>query len=167
MLSALGDATTSLRDESARTVLRRFADLSGAELAQILCELADEAGGRLAQQGLDPAEQTVRYQVDVRYHGQGFEIPIDVGPSWLDDVDGDGGEEPALARLAGAFDAEHNRLFGFLLEVDHEMVNARATVTGPRPDVARCTSGRGTATRSAPWSTPTRSTWPARSRARS
>ena len=29
VLCALGDATTSLRDESARTVLRRFADLSG------------------------------------------------------------------------------------------------------------------------------------------
>ena len=30
-----------------------------------------------------------------------------------------------------AFDAEHERLFSFLLTVDHELVNARATVTGP------------------------------------
>jgi N-methylhydantoinase A len=129
LLCALGDATTSLRDESARTVLRRFAELSGADFAGVLRELAEEAGRRLTGQGLDPAEQTVRYSVDVRYHGQGFEIPIDVDPAWLDD-------DGALARLASAFDAEHNRLFSFLLEVDHEMVNARATVTGPRPDVA-------------------------------
>ncbi|HSP36531.1 MAG TPA: hypothetical protein VLR26_02130, partial [Frankiaceae bacterium] len=27
-------------------------------------------------------------------------------------------------------------LFSFLLDVDHEIVNARATVTGPKPDVA-------------------------------
>ncbi|MGY1712231.1 hydantoinase/oxoprolinase family protein [Geodermatophilus sp. SYSU D00758] len=129
VLCALGDATTSLRDESARTVLRRFGQLTGAELAQVLRELADEAGARLAGQGLAREEQTVGFQVDVRYHGQGFEIPVDVDPSWLDAGD-------PLAELGKAFDAEHDRLFSFLLDVDHELVNARAAVTGPRPDVA-------------------------------
>ncbi len=87
VLCALGDATTSLRDESARTVLRRFAELSGQELADLLGELAEAAGTSLAEQGLDPADQTVSYQVDVRYHGQGFEIPIEVQPEWLEDPD--------------------------------------------------------------------------------
>jgi N-methylhydantoinase A len=137
LLCALGDATTSRRDESARTVLRRFGQLTGAELAQILRELADEAGERLAAQGLPREEQTVGYQVDVRYHGQGFEIPVAVDPSWLDGDGGSGrGDADALTRLGEAFDAEHDRLFSFLLQVDHELVNARATVTGPRPDVA-------------------------------
>jgi len=130
VLSALGDATTSLRDESARTVLRRFADLSGTELADLLRELAKSASTSLTEQGLDAAEQTVGYHVDVRYHGQGFEIPIVVDPEWLEDPD------TALSRLAASFDAEHDRLFSFLLSVDHELVNARATVTGPRPEVA-------------------------------
>ena len=130
VLCAMGDATTSRRDESARTVLRRFADLSGADLVGILRELADDAGQRLADQGTPRADQTVTYQVDVRYHGQGFEIPVPVDPGWLDDPDG------AFGKLAETFDAEHNRLFSFLLDVDHELVNARATVTGPRPDVA-------------------------------
>jgi N-methylhydantoinase A len=125
VLCALGDATTSRRDESARTVLRRFGQLEGGELGQMLRELADEAGGRLAEQGLPREQQTVGYQVDVRYHGQGFEIPVDV-----DDPDA------SLAALGERFDAEHNRLFSFLLDVDHEIVNARATVTGPKPDVA-------------------------------
>ncbi len=130
VLCALGDATTSLRDESARTVLRRFADLSGSELVGLLGELAEDAGSSLTDQGLDPAEQTVGYQVDVRYHGQGFEIPIEVDPAWLEDPDN------ALTRMSEGFDAEHERLFSFLLTVDHELVNARATVTGPRPEVA-------------------------------
>jgi N-methylhydantoinase A len=137
VLCALGDATTSRRDESARTVLRRFAQLEGGELAQTLRELADEAGQRLADQGLPRAEQSVGYQVDVRYHGQGFEIPIDVDPGWLDDPGA------ALHTLGERFDAEHNRLFSFLLDVDHEIVNARATVTGPRPDVAPVTLAEG------------------------
>jgi N-methylhydantoinase A len=124
-LCALGDATTSRRDESARTVLRRLGELTGAELTRMLRELAEDAGRRLAAQGLPADQQTVGYQVDVRYHGQGFEIPVDV-----DDPDTD------LTALGERFDAEHNRLFSFLLDVDHEVVNARATVTGPKPDVA-------------------------------
>ncbi|MGK5112064.1 hypothetical protein [Geodermatophilus sp. CPCC 205506] len=136
LLCALGDATTSRRDESARTVLRRFGQLTGAELAQILRELADEAGERLAAQGLAREDQTVGFQVDVRYHGQGFEIPVEVDPAWLDDGGAGRGGAGALAELGRAFDAEHDRLFSFLLDVDHELVNARATVTGPKPDVA-------------------------------
>jgi N-methylhydantoinase A len=126
VLCALGDATTSARSESARTVLRRFGDLTSADLAEILAELAADAGGRLADQGVTEADQTTAYQVDVRYHGQGFEIPIPVA-------------EPDLTALAAAFDAEHERLFSFLLTVDHELVNARATVTGPRPSVGAVT----------------------------
>lgn len=126
VLCALGDATTSARSESARTVLRRFADLSSDDLATILRELAAEAGARLAEQGVPQAEQDTAFRVDVRYHGQGFEIPVDV-------TDLGGG---ALGTLAAAFDAEHERLFSFLLTTDHELVNARATVSGPRPQVA-------------------------------
>ncbi len=126
VLCALGDATTSARSESARTVLRRFADLDADDLRRILDELAAEAGGALSEQGVPADEQTTAFQVDVRYHGQGFEIPIDV-------------DTPDLAALAAAFDAEHERLFSFLLTVDHELVNARATVTGPRPSVSPIT----------------------------
>ena len=124
VLCALGDATTSLRDESARTVLAKFGDLGEGDLEAILSELAAEAGERLTAQGVDPADQTMTYQVDVRYHGQGFEIPIQVP-----------GSATTLAELAALFDAEHERLFSFLLTVDHELVNARATVTGPRPSL--------------------------------
>ncbi|MGY2082408.1 hydantoinase/oxoprolinase family protein [Blastococcus sp. SYSU DS0539] len=137
ILNALGDATTSRRDESARTVLRRFAELSGDDVVGILRGLAEDAGRRLSEQGLPAEEQTVGYQVDVRYHGQGFEIPVDVDPASLDDTDG------ALDTVARTFDAEHERLFGFLLDVDHEIVNARATVTGPKPDVAPVTLPEG------------------------
>ena len=56
VLCALGDATTSLRDESARTCLRRFADLTGAELRDILTDLSDAASTRLVAQGLKADE---------------------------------------------------------------------------------------------------------------
>src|SRR6478672_7994897 len=87
VLCALGDATTSLRDESARTCLRRFNDLTGAELKEILTGLSDASAERLVAQGLKADEHRVDYEVDVRYFGQGFEIPISIDPAWLDDLD--------------------------------------------------------------------------------
>ena len=128
VLCALGDATTSLRDEAARTSLRRFSELSGSDVRDILTALSDEVAARLTAQGVPRDEQVVEYEVDVRYFGQGFEIPVTVDPSWLDGDD-------LLERLGEAFDAEHERLFSFLLRNDHELVNARATVSGPRPEV--------------------------------
>jgi N-methylhydantoinase A len=129
VLCALGDATTSARDESARTCLRRFADLTGGELAEILRDLSSAASGRLTGQGIPESEQQASYQVDVRYFGQGFDIGVDVDPAWLEDPD------EALRIIGERFDAEHERLFSFVLPVDHELVNARASVSGPRPKV--------------------------------
>ncbi|MEV6866085.1 hydantoinase/oxoprolinase family protein [Streptosporangium subroseum] len=123
VLCAYGDATTSLRDEAARTHIRRFSRLTDAELADLLAELAETAAATLEAEGIDRAAQTVTYQVDVRYHGQGFEIPITLEPG------------TGLDALGKAFDAEHERLFSFLLGNEHELVSARAAVSGPRPNV--------------------------------
>ena len=129
VLCALGDATTSARDESARTCLRRFSDLTGAELAQILDELRATTSERMVAQGVPSDEQTMRLEVDVRFFGQGFEIGVEVDPAWLEHLD------TALATVADAFDTDHQRLFSFLVPADHELVNARVSVSGPRPRV--------------------------------
>jgi N-methylhydantoinase A len=124
VLCALGDATTSARDEAARTVLRKLGELDADEVAAIFGELAGAASGRLVEQGVPTGQQTVTYSADVRFVGQGNELPVVFDPA-----DGPAG-------LAAKFDAEHERLFSFTLKADHELVNARATVTGARPTVA-------------------------------
>jgi N-methylhydantoinase A len=136
VLCALGDATTSTRDESARTVLRKLGDLEPGELATIFRELAETAAQRLVDQGVPAAQQTTSYAADLRFVGQGNELPVTFGAGLLDSADG-----PRL--LAERFDAEHERLFSFTLPVDHELVNARATVTGARPRVAPIRLERG------------------------
>ncbi|MEU5881528.1 hydantoinase/oxoprolinase family protein [Spirillospora sp. NPDC047279] len=128
VLCAYGDATTSMRDEAARTYIRRFGELTDAELHGILTELAETAAATLEAQGVPRDGHTVTYQVDLRYHGQGFEIPVPVD---IATFDGGGG----LAALGKAFDAAHERLFSFLLSNEHELVSARAAVSGPRPNV--------------------------------
>src|SRR5690606_23797117 len=136
VLCAYGDATTNVRDEAARTHIRTFSEITDAELQDVLGELADTVRETLAAQGVPAADQHITYQVDVRYHGQGFEIPIDVDPDTL-------ARGEALAALRAAFDAEHERLFSFLLSNEHELVNARASGSGPRPDVGASTVPAG------------------------
>jgi N-methylhydantoinase A len=134
VLCAYGDATTSLRDESARTFIRRFSETSDAEVRGALAELAADAQGRLDAEGVSREDQTVTFQVDVRYHGQGFEVPVDVSVDQFEaSSDGSSG---GLAAVGTTFDTEHTRLFTFALDAEHELVNLRAAVTGRAPNVA-------------------------------
>ena len=129
VLCAYGDATTSLRNESSRTYIRRFSDTSDVEVRKNLEELAGEAQALLDADGVPRGEQTVTFQVDVRYHGQGFEVPVDV------DLSGFGDASEGLDAIGARFDAEHTRLFTFALDAEHELVNLRAVVRGPVPNV--------------------------------
>ncbi|MER2136363.1 MAG: hydantoinase/oxoprolinase family protein, partial [Arthrobacter sp.] len=138
VLSAYGDATTSLRDEAARTLVRPFSDFTDAELAGLLDELAATARESLLAAGLGEEDLTVGYSADVRYHGQGFEIPVP-----LDYAAFAAGEGAGFAGLRSAFDAEHSRLVSFLLDNEHELVTVRATVNGPHPEVASTTLAAG------------------------
>lgn len=130
VLCAYGDATTNLRNESVRTLIRRFGDLTDAQLRLMLDELQDKARQRLTDEGVPLEEQLITFAADLRYHGQGFEIPVVVDSAAFDAGDGGG-----LEALSAAFDREHNRLFSFLLDNEHELVTVRATAHGPRPSM--------------------------------
>lgn len=137
VLCALGDATTGLRDESVRTLIRPFSELTDDGVRELLVELTDSARASLNAESVDEADQTVTYVADLRYHGQGFEIPVDID---LDAFDGTGA---GLDSMRAAFEAEHERLFSFVLQTEHELVTVRATVSGPRPDFAAATLTEG------------------------
>jgi len=131
VLCAYGDATTSLRDESVRTLVRGFNSLTDDVLLGILKGLATSARASLIAEGIPEADHMLVYSADLRYHGQGFEIPVVI------DIDIFDGQGRGLNALRAAFDAEHERLFSFLLNKnEHELVTVRATASGPRPDVA-------------------------------
>lgn len=138
VLCAYGDATTSLRDESVRTLIRGFNEMTDASLREILDELAATARASLTAEGIAESDQQITYAADLRYHGQGFEIPVNID---IDTFDGNGA---GLDGLRTAFDTEHQRLFSFLLDNnEHELVTVRATANGPRPDVAAATIVEG------------------------
>jgi len=122
VLCAYGDATTRLRNEASRTFVRRFSATGDGEIARLLAELAEQASAVLDAEGVPRHEHSVSCQVDVRYHGQGFELPIQVA---LENFAAGG-----LAELARAFDSTHERLFTFALEAEREIVNLRAVAQG-------------------------------------
>src|SRR3954454_18365555 len=129
VLNAYGDATTVMREEVVRTLVRRFSELDDDSLSGILTDLADEAKATLTREGVPQDQQRVGYSADLRYHGQGFEIPVTID---IDAFDGSGGGVESMRK---AFDAAHNQLFSFVLDAEHELVTVRATANGPRPDV--------------------------------
>lgn len=128
VLCASGDATTRLRDEASRTFIRRFSDTSASEISSIFSELAEAAARALDEENVPRDEQSVTFQADLRYHGQGLLLTVDTE---LSDLSANG-----LDVIGDAFDAIHRQLFTFALDVDKELVNLRAVVQGRESDVA-------------------------------
>lgn len=122
LLCALGDLVSDFRNEFSRTLIRTFDQTSPAEIRGYLEDLGAAAKDWLSGQGIAPADQSIRYQLDVRYHRQGFEIPIDVELEQLDSV--------GLDLVGRAFDEAHHRLYAFSLKTRHEVVNIRAIALG-------------------------------------
>lgn len=127
VLCALGDATTRNRVELARTHSKRRSETSDAEISSILHDMTRLVSDKISQEGIDPSQGELRYQIDVRYHGQGFELPIDIDANRF----ADGG----IARVCDDFDAEHKRMFTFNMDAEHEIVNLRVIGLGPSLDL--------------------------------
>jgi N-methylhydantoinase A len=134
VLCALGDATTAIRDESARTYICKFSDTNARDVSKVLSELADDAARSLEGEQVPRSEMSIGYQVDVRYRGQGLLLTVNIELEAL--------AKHGLKAISVPFDAEHKRLFTFALPLEHELVNLRATVQGrgisiERPVVAK------------------------------
>jgi N-methylhydantoinase A len=135
VLCALGDATTAVRDESARTFIRRFSETTPAEVVRVLRELAVDAGRSLEQENVKRSDLHLSFQADIRYHGQGLRLAINVKLGEL--------EKRGMSAISEPFDAEHKRLFTFALPLEHELVSLRAVVRGKGIKLTRPAIRRG------------------------
>lgn len=122
VLCAYGDATTRLRNEASQTYVTMVKDTSDADIRKRLKDLEASAAEDLTNEGVSRAEQDVFYQVDIRYKGQGMKLTVDVTPATFD--------SEGLAGVTERFDAEHEQLFTFALDAEHELVGLRAVVQG-------------------------------------
>ena len=118
MLCAYGDATTRLRKEASHTLVLKVAQ---ADAIQAQCDgLENTAAKQLRAEAVAGDEQSVLYQIDMRYAGQGMKLTVDMEP---DDF-----RRGGLTAVGRKFDDMHEKLFTFALEADHE--GLRAVVQG-------------------------------------
>jgi N-methylhydantoinase A len=131
VLCAYGDATTRLRVDAQRSFNRLAQDTSDAEVGAVIEGLVAQVSAELAAEGVGRQDIEIRCEVDIRYAGQAFEVPLS-SP-----------EGSTIASLTARFDAEHNRLFTFNLSVPHELVNIRVVALGKPANVAPQAIARG------------------------
>ena len=105
LLCAIGDLVADFRDEFARTYIRVLADAEPGEVSSILDELGGRAVEWLEDEGIAADARSVSYVADMRYHRQGYEIPVAIDP---EEVRRDG-----LADLDERFNGLHEQLYGF------------------------------------------------------
>ena len=126
LLCALGDLVADFRDEFARTYIRVLADADPGEVAAILAELGRRAEDWLDGEGIAEDARTISYTADMRYRGQGYEIPVAIDP---EEVTRDG-----LGQLDERFNGLHEQLYGFRMhDTRTEIVNLRAIGFGSVP----------------------------------
>jgi N-methylhydantoinase A len=137
VLCALGDATTRMRTETARSFSTLASRTSAEALESVLAEMESQIRGELEAEGVAADEISIGFEVDIRYAGQAFEVPMPVTLAELRDK--------GLPALTERFDDEHRRLFTFNMDSEHEIVNLRAVALGRALDLpaARLPEGDG------------------------
>lgn len=131
VLCAYGDATTRLRVDAQRSYNRLAIDTDDAEVGAVIDEIVAQVSAEIAAEGVAPADQELRVEIDMRYAGQAFEVPL-YSPRGSN-----------IADLTRRFDTEHKRLFTFNLSVPHEIVNIRVIALGKAANVRAEEIARG------------------------
>src|SRR5262245_32832766 len=133
---AVGMLMTDLRHEFVTTRRLRLDTLTPGTLEALFADFLAQGAARLDADGVPAADRRMLRSVDLRYHGQSFELPIAVPPGALSASD--------TARLRAEFDAAHERAYGYAAAEDAvELVNVRLAAIGvtPRPRRAPLPAG--------------------------
>jgi N-methylhydantoinase A/oxoprolinase/acetone carboxylase beta subunit len=108
-LCALGDLVAGFRNEFAQTLIRLTSEVGDA--SAILAELETRARAWMEAQGIAAEAQNIEFLADMRYRGQGYEIPV----PWGEDLD-------------ERFNALHEQLYGFRNEFAQTLIRLTAEV---------------------------------------
>jgi N-methylhydantoinase A len=130
LLCAIGDLVADFRDEFAQTYIRLVSQADPAEVADILDRLGTRAVEWLDGEGIPADAQGVTHSADMRYHRQGYEIPVALDPAEA--------RTGGLAELEERFNRLHEQLYGFRMPgTACEIVNLRAVGFGavPKPEL--------------------------------
>ncbi len=128
LLCATGDLVAEFRNEFAQTIVTLVDEADGAHVAGILGDLGSRARSWMDEEGIAPADQKLTFVADMRYHLQGYEIPVAVDVAAL--------EAGNVKSLAASFDVLHEQLYGFKMDdAGAEIVNLRSIANGAVPKI--------------------------------
>ena len=131
VLSTVGLLNADVRNDYVRTRVWEGPEPPVEEIREAYAELTAEAEAALGQ-GTARSGATDERSADLRYHGQGFELTVEVPEADLDAA--------ALAALRERFHLAHERLYGYALRnAPIELVNLRVTATVPLPKARSAT----------------------------
>ena len=123
VLSALGFLHSDIRNEFSRTIICLLRKIPRGEMRAKFNELTRQANAWLKTEKISNAEQELNYQVDLRYHRQGYEFPVDIQLNWLEN-------ERGLNQMVEVFKKVHQQSFGFNIDHEIEVVNLRVVALG-------------------------------------
>jgi N-methylhydantoinase A len=123
LLCAIGDLVADFRDEFAQTYIRILGEAAPEEVAGILDQLGSRADAWLEGEEIPADARSVSYSADMRYRGQGYEIPVALDPDEIRSL--------GVADLEERFNGLHEQLYGFRMPgTPSEIVNLRAVGSG-------------------------------------
>jgi N-methylhydantoinase A len=117
VLSALGMVTAGHRKDLSRTVLLAHNQLQGPRLENLFQELESHGRQELERSGVEVNDFSTLRKLDIRYHGQSYEIAV-----------------PHTRNFVEAFHNEHGRFFGHaFLDRNVEVTTLRVSLEAPSP----------------------------------
>jgi N-methylhydantoinase A len=126
--SAIGLLLSDVKHDYVQSRMAVIAHVSPADVNAMFAELTARATADLRQDGF-PAEQIrIEHALDMRYAGQGYEIPVACG--------GEPVTTAKLETLRGRFDQQHKAMFGHMAPAEPvEIVSYRVRGVGAVPHV--------------------------------
>jgi N-methylhydantoinase A len=136
-LSALGAARADIAGDLVHPVYRRLHQLSAATLVQAYQTLEKAARDWIDVQsaGSGSASFSLSFAAEMRYEGQGYDVPVVIEPDWLSGGDRDG--------IGAAFHAAHRSVYGHANEkAEVWLKELRVHIAGalPRPRMRAVTA---------------------------
>jgi len=129
VLSAFGAATTDVRRERIQSVLSVM-PVDPVQVQKLMEELADAVDGDLAADGVAPGDRSVRFEGDLRFSKQIYELQLELGPPGSGPIGVDAG---TIEQLGEDFRAEYAKRYGkgsIVLGAPVELVSLRAVGIG-------------------------------------
>ena len=123
IFSAMGLLVTDLKHDYSVTVIERVERLDMEKLQESYRDMQEQGRRALLRDGVRPEDISFLRQVDMRYVGQSYEIPIPLGDTQTDVAH--------LTSVLQRFHQEHERAYGFSApEEPVEVVTLRLTAVG-------------------------------------